>query len=210
MVSEIFSQFGVEASPEQAALFERYADLFLEYNAHTNLSAIRDREGVVSKHFADSAVLLNFEELRGRVLDIGTGGGFPGIPLKIMRPNLEVVLMDSVSKKTKACDHFVAHLGLDDVWTVWSRAEDAAKRPDMKHSFDTVVSRATAYMSQILAWAAPFVKAGGSIVLYKLPSEEELEDGLPAAKKLGFELAREHSYSFAGQDRKIFVFVRKK
>lgn len=157
MVSEIFSQFGVEASPEQAALFERYADLFLEYNAHTNLSAIRDKEGVVSKHFADSVVLLNFEELRGRVLDIGTGGGFPGIPLKIMRPGLEVVLMDSVSKKTKACDHFVAYLGLDDIWTVWSRAEEAAKRPDMRSGFDWVVSRATAYMPQILEWAAPFV-----------------------------------------------------
>lgn len=69
-VQETFSQFGVQASPEQAALFERYADLFLEYNAHTNLSAIRDREGVVAKHFADSAVLLNFEEPKGRVLDI--------------------------------------------------------------------------------------------------------------------------------------------
>lgn len=157
MVSEIFSQFGVEASPEQAALFERYADLFLEYNAHTNLSAIRDREGVVSKHFADSAVLLNFEDVSGKVLDIGTGGGFPGIPLKIMRPNLEVALMDSVSKKTKACDHFVAYLGLDDVWTVWARAEEAAKRPDMRNQFDWVVSRATAYMPQILEWAAPFV-----------------------------------------------------
>lgn len=197
MVQEIFSRFDVKASPEQAALFERYADLFLEYNSHTNLSAIRDREGVLSKHFADSAVLLNFEELHGRVLDIGTGGGFPGIPLKIMRPSLEVVLMDSVSKKTKACDHFVAYLGLDDIWTVWARAEDAAKRPDMRASFDWVVSRATAYMPQILEWAAPFVKVGGAVALYKLPSEEELKDGIPVAKKLGFELARENSYSFA-------------
>lgn len=119
MVSEILSQFGVKASPDQAALFERFADSFLAYNSHTNLSAIRDREGVISKHFADSAVLLNFEELQGRVLDIGTGGGFPGIPLKIMRPGLEVVLMDSVSKKTKACDHFIAELGLTNIRTVW-------------------------------------------------------------------------------------------
>lgn len=80
--------------------------------------------------------------------------------------------------------------------------------PGMKSGFDVVVSRATAYMPQILEWAAPFVKAGGVAILYKLPSEEELKDGIPAAKKLGFELAREHSYSFAGQDRKMFVFVR--
>jgi 16S rRNA (guanine527-N7)-methyltransferase len=110
VVSEIFSQFGVKASPDQAALFERFADSFLAYNSHTNLSAIRDREGVVSRHFADSAVLLNFEELHGRILDIGTGGGFPGIPLKILRPELDVTLLDSVSKKTKACEHFVAEL----------------------------------------------------------------------------------------------------
>jgi 16S rRNA (guanine527-N7)-methyltransferase len=75
-----------------------------------------------------------------------------------MRKNLEVTLLDSVSKKTKACDHFVAHLGLDDVWTVWARAEDAAKRPDMRAGYDWVVSRATAYMPQILEWAAPFLK----------------------------------------------------
>lgn len=210
MVQEIFSEFGITASPEKAALFERYADLFMEYNAHTNLSAIRDREGVVSKHFADSAMLLSFEEPEGRVLDIGTGGGFPGIPLKILRDGLEVTLMDSVSKKTKACDHFVARLGLDDIWTVWGRAEDAAKRPDMRGKYDWVVSRATAYMPQILEWASPFVKNGGYVALYKLPSEEELRDGLPAAKKLGFELVREHRYSFAEQERRIFVFQRKK
>lgn len=210
MVTDVFSQYGVQASPEQAALFERFADLFLEYNVHTNLSAIRDREGVVAKHFADSAVLLNFETLSGRILDIGTGGGFPGIPLKILSDDLEITLLDSVSKKTKACDHFISELGLSRIRTVWGRAEDAVKMPGMKSGFDTVVSRATAYMPQILEWAAPFVKSGGSVILYKLPSEEELADGIPAAKKLGFELAREHSYSFAGQDRKIFVFVRKK
>ncbi|MDQ1344352.1 MAG: rRNA (guanine527-N7)-methyltransferase [Patescibacteria group bacterium] len=210
MVQEIFSQFGISAPPEKAALFERYADLFLAYNAHTNLSAIRDREGVVTKHFADSAMLLNFEPLRGRMLDLGTGGGFPGIPLKILVNELSVTLLDSVSKKTKACDHFIAELGLSNVRTVWGRAEDVVKIPGMRSSFDAVVSRATAYMPQVLEWAAPFVRVGGSIMLYKLPSEEELADGLPMAEKLGFELAREHAYSFLGQERRIFVFVRRK
>lgn len=210
MVSEVFSRFGIEASSDQTALFERFADLFLEYNAHTNLSAIRDREGVVTKHFADSAVLVNFESLSGRILDIGTGGGFPGIPLKILRPDLDVTLLDSVSKKTKACDHFVRELGLSGVRSVWGRAEEVVKAPGMAAGFDAVVSRATAYMPQILAWAAPFVRVGGSVVLYKLPSEEELSDGLPAAKKLGFELVREHRYSLSEQERRIFVFVRRK
>lgn len=123
-----------------------------------------------------------------------------------MRKGLEVTLLDSVLKKTKACDHFVECLGLGGIRTVWSRAEDAAKRPDMRMGYDWVVSRATAYMPQILEWATPFVRPGGHIVLYKLPSEEELADGIPAAKKLGLSLEREHSYELAGQKRKLFVF----
>lgn len=183
-VRDVFQNHGIRLNDAQASLFERYADLFLEYNSHTNLSAIRDRDGVLEKHFADSAVLTLFEEVSGRVLDIGTGGGFPGIPLKILRPETEFVLLDSVSKKTKACDHFIAELGLSGIRTEWGRAEDVARLPGMSKGFGLVVSRATAYLPKILEWAAPFVAEGGKIALYKLPSEEELCDGLPIAKKL--------------------------
>jgi 16S rRNA (guanine527-N7)-methyltransferase len=204
--SKVFSSHGIALSSEQEGLFERYLTLFLEYNAHTNLSAVRDAEGVMEKHFADSAILARFEALSGRLLDIGTGGGFPGIPLKILFPDLQVTLMDSVGKKTKACDHFARELGLKDVSTVWARAEDAAKCADLRAGFDSVVSRATAYMPQILEWSVPFLKPGGRIFLYKTPSEEEYSDGMKAVGKLRLILEKTHSYALAGQDRKIFVF----
>lgn len=182
-VRSVFESNGIALSAEAERAFDRYLASFLEYNAHTNLSAIRDAEGVVLKHFADSAVLSRFEPLSGRLLDIGTGGGFPGIPLRILFPELDVTLLDSVSKKTKACDHFVRELGLSGVSVVWGRAEEVSRRPNLHASFDAVVSRATAYLPQILEWAIPFVKTGGRIFLYKTPSEEELSDGLAYARK---------------------------
>lgn len=208
-VRDVFESRNIPLTESQAALFDRFADSFLAYNSHTNLSAIRDREGVLEKHFADSAELVRFEEIPHRILDIGTGGGFPGIPLKILRPDTEFVLLDSVSKKTKACDSFIADLGLSSIRTVWGRAEEIAKDPGMAGGFGLVVSRATAYLPQILGWAAPFVARGGRIALYKLPSETELADGVPVAEKLGLTLVREHGYSLAGQDRRILVFQRK-
>jgi 16S rRNA (guanine527-N7)-methyltransferase len=209
MIANAFRTNAVRLPPGAESLFERYLSLFLEYNAHTNLSAIRDAEGVVEKHFADSAILSKFETLSGRLLDIGTGGGFPGIPLKILFPELEVTLLDSVGKKAKACEYFVAELGLPGVSCVWARAEELAHRPGMRASFDSVVSRATAYLPKILEWSVPFLQKNGRIFLYKTPSEEEFQDGISAAKKLGLILRETHCYELSGQDRKIFVFAFK-
>ncbi len=208
LVKRAFDANGIPLPPQAEGLFERYLTLFLEYNAHTNLSAIREPEAVVLKHFADSAELASFEPLRGRVLDIGTGGGFPGIPLKILIPELEVVLLDSVSKKTKACDHFVRELGLSGISVEWGRAEEVAKRPNFGRSFDAVVSRATAYLPTILEWAIPFLRPGGRIFLYKTPSDEELADGLRFAESKALKRLPDYGYSLAGQDRKILVFMK--
>ena len=109
-IRDIFSKYDIALSSSEEGLFERLLSLFVAYNSHTNLSAIRDEEGIIVKHFLDSVLLLKYEKLSGRMLDIGTGGGFPGIPLKLLTPKLSVTLLDSVSKKTKACDHFIAEL----------------------------------------------------------------------------------------------------
>ncbi len=153
-------------------------------------------------------MLLRFEKLRGKVLDIGTGGGFPGIPLKILVPDLDVTLLDSVGKKIKACESFIVDLGLTGVRAVHGRAEELAKGNGYRKNFDFVVSRATAYLPSILTWAEPFLKEKGALVLYKSPSDEELADGESALRKLHLKLERTHVYNLAGQERKLFVYVR--
>lgn len=207
MVSERFSQYGLELEDNEVRQFERFLELFLEYNAHTNLSAIRDPEGVIEKHFVDSAMLLAQLTPHGRVLDIGTGGGFPGIPLKILLPETEFVLLDSVGKKTKATNHFIQELGLTGITSIQDRAENLAKNPDYREKFDFVVSRATAYLPTILEWAKPFLKPDGTIILYKLPSREERNDGSKACKKFSLRFSEELSYELAGQER-VFLLYR--
>ena len=122
--------------------------------------------------------------LEGRILDIGSGGGFPGIPIKIMQTSLRMTLLDSVGKKVKAMNHFIQELGLRDIVAIQERAEILAKNPEHAGKYDIVVSRATAYMSDILLWSAPFLTRNGKIVLYKIYSEEEQRDGERVARKL--------------------------
>lgn len=194
-----------QAAERQLALF---AELFWQYNQHTNISAIRDKDAIWQKHIADSLKLLEFEILGGKVLDIGTGGGMPGIPLAIARPKSEMVLLDSVGKKIRACEYFITELKLENTKTLHGRAEKLGQEKEYTGSFDTVVSRATAYLPTILAWAEHFIKPGGKIVLYKTPSSEELADGKKAAKKLGLYMKNQYDYELDGQTRKIIVYTR--
>ncbi len=136
----LFSSHGFELSESEVAQFEQFLSLFIEYNSHTNLSAIRDREGIIEKHFIDSLygvsiaseIVAHTRTTPIRLLDIGSGGGFPGIPLKLVMPELDVTLLDSVGKKVKAMNHFVDNLGLESIRAIQDRAENLAKSPDHK------------------------------------------------------------------------------
>lgn len=103
----LFREYNIELEPSEEAIFQKFLDLFIEYNTHTNLSAIRTPEGIIEKHFIDSLFLGNFVKLSGKVLDIGSGGGFPGIPLKILFREVDFTLMDSVGKKARAMTQFI-------------------------------------------------------------------------------------------------------
>ncbi len=143
------------------------------------------------------------------MLDIGSGGGFPGIPLKIIMPELQVTLLDSVGKKVKAMNHFVQELKLENIEAIQERAEVLAKNPEYKGQYDFAVSRATAYMTDILTWAAPFLSPSGRIILYKMPSEDEKKDIAKICNKLKLVLEGELKYELAGKERIIYVFGRK-
>ena len=214
MNKDVFHSHHFDLSPQELEQFAKFLTLFMEYNSHTNLSAIRDEEGIVEKHFIDSlygaAVIGESVKQQKKVLDIGSGGGFPGIPLKIVMPELHITLLDSVGKKVKAMNYFIEQLGLKDILAIQERAEVISKTPLHTGKYDFIVSRATAYITDILFWARPFLAKGGKIVLYKMPSDEERKDREKILKKLGLVLEGELKYELGGKDRVIYVIGERK
>jgi 16S rRNA (guanine527-N7)-methyltransferase len=214
-MNNIFSTHGFELSTTEIERFSRLLTLFQEYNTHTNLSAIRDEEGIIEKHFIDSlygAVFLQetASDEPKRLLDIGSGWGFPWIPLKIVMPHLRVTLLDSVGKKVKAMNHFVQELGLENIQAIQERAEILAKNPEHSWQYDYITSRATAYITDILTWAVPFLAPGGRIILYKMPSDEEIKDREKISKKLWLKLIEEFSYELGWKERILSIFEKRK
>ncbi len=210
---KIFTKNGFNLSPSEIELFEKFLFLFIDYNNHTNLSAIRDADGIIEKHFVDSLmgasaimeVIWN-KNLPIRLLDIWSGGWFPGIPLKIVLPDIDVTLLDSVGKKVKAMNYFINELWLQKIHAIQERAETIAKNNTYAWQYDFVVSRATAYITDILVWAQPFLKPDWKIILYKMPSDEEQNDRKKIAKKLSLNLEWELQYSLAWKERVIYIF----
>jgi len=205
----LFSSYNWTLSISEEVLFQKFLTLFIAYNSHTNLSAIRDEEGIIVKHFIDSLAVLRAVPLEGRILDIWSGGWFPGIPLKIIQPLLKMTLLDSVGRKVKAMNSFIQDLELQHISAIQERAEILAKDRNYAGKYDYVISRATAYMSDILPWSVPFLKKHGKIILYKIYSEEEQKDGEQMAKKLWLILEKVHQYELAGQTRCLYVFAKK-
>lgn len=185
-----------------------FVQLFQEYNKNTNLSAIRLENDIWLKHIIDSLMLLKFEKLQGSLIDIGTGGGLPGIPLALACPALSVTLLDSTGKKIKACDYFLKKLELDNVVAVQARAEQLGNDAQYRRSYDVVVAKATAYLPTILAWSELFLKPTGKIILYKTPSIDELKDGEAAAKKLKLMLTADNEYLLEDKARRLLVYKR--
>ncbi len=161
-----------------------YAKLLVEWNEKMNLTAITDSEGIATKHFLDSMTALVTGKVKGRVADIGCGAGFPGLVLKIMKPEIELTLLDSLKKRLTFLDNVCQELRLEGVETVHSRAEDGGRF--MREQFDTVVSRAVANMTVLSELCLPFVKVGGYFLALKGPlADEELSAAKRAIEELG-------------------------
>lgn len=161
-------EFDIDLNDKQISQFQKYYELLIEWNGFMNLTAITDFEDVIVKHFLDSISLIKAYDLDQelRVLDLGTGAGFPGIPLKIVFPKLKITLLDSLNKRIKFLNEVIDTLGLIGIEAIHGRAEDYAK-VDYRENFDLVVSRAVANLSTLSEYCLPYVKVGGYFIPYK-------------------------------------------
>lgn len=186
-LKEEFSKINRELSEKQLEQFVIYYEMLVEKNKVMNLTAITEFEEVVQKHFVDSIMLSeNFIKDGESLIDVGTGAGFPGIPLKIVYPNLQVVLLDSLNKRVKFLNEVIDELGLEKIEAIHSRAEDGGRNPKLREQFTYAVSRAVANLATLSEYCMPFVKVGGAFISYKSGKiEEELSNAEGAIKKLG-------------------------
>ena len=203
---------GLDLSPHLPA-FSRLYGLLMEANRRVNLTALRTEEEVVVKHFLDSLTLLALPLWDGpwRVLDLGTGAGFPGLPLKIVRPELEITLLDATRKKVDFVAQAIEALGLKGAKALWGRAEEVARLPEHREAYHRVVARAVAPLCVLAELSLPFLALGGRMVALKGPRAEEELASLPQALALlGGRLAevRALALPFLGEGRSLVVLEK--
>ncbi len=213
MIAEVQKITGLRLSPRQVSAFEIYERELLEWNEMFNLTAIRDPEGVRTKHFLDSLTCLI--EMRDfpptRLIDIGTGAGFPGIPLKIVLPNLRLTLVESVSKKANFCSHIVDVLNLDHVEIATNRAEEIGQMPRHREAYDWAVARAVAALPILVEYLLPLVKIGGHVLAQKGESGPmEAHGAEKACQILGGRLKKITPVNIPGVVEQRFLIVIQK
>lgn len=213
LVSDIFQQAGVVLREEQADRFAKYGAALVKWNKQINLTAIQEEEGIVVKHFVDSVLAMKSQYWTGRgtLLDLGTGAGFPGLPLKIICPELSVVLVDSLKKRVAFLEHIIAELQLQKIEAIHGRAEQLGREARWRERFDCVVSRAVAKMPVLLEYCLPFLKVGGWLMAYKGPAgREELRDAEQALQLLGGEIIETNEHCLpGGAGTRIIIVVEK-
>lgn len=197
----------------QIEQFVQYYEMLVEKNKVMNLTAITEPEEVIDKHFIDSLAIHKFVNLKkdALIIDIGTGAGFPGIPLKIAFPEISIVLLDSLNKRIKFLNEVVEALGLENVTCIHGRSEDIARNPQYREQFDYCVSRAVANLSSLTELCIPFVKVGGTFISYKAGNcQEEIENAQNAVDKLGGKVENLFEFELPGTDLdRVFVEIQK-
>lgn len=212
-ITDVFSHCGIHLTSSQVKLFTTYESELLTWNEKINLTAIRDPEGIRTKHFLDSLSIL--VELKTpaplRLIDVGTGAGFPGIPLKILLPSMHLTLVESVGKKASFCRHIAELLQLDNVEVITARAEDLGQNPLYREKFDWAVARAVASMPVLAEYLLPLVRIGGAILAQKGESAHaEVQSAEKAIRILGGTLRKIASVTLPGIAEERFLVIMDK
>lgn len=212
LLQNYIKDYKITLTENQYEQFQKYFELLVEWNEKMNLTAITDESGVALKHFADSLSLLNFVDIpqNSSLADVGTGAGFPGVVLKIARPDIKLTLIDSLNKRLVFLGEVCAQLGIE-AKLIHSRAEDGARDEKLRESFDFVASRAVARMNVLSEYCLPYVKVGGAFCAMKgAQANEEFKESLNANNTLGGKLEKKYFFELPenGGERAIAV-VRK-
>jgi 16S rRNA (guanine527-N7)-methyltransferase len=191
-------------------LFYKYMNLLLDWNEKINLTAITDEKEFIVKHFIDSLIINSYIKESKRIIDVGTGAGFPGIPLKLFNEKQNFTLIDSVNKKVNVLNDIITKLKLENIEAIHTRAEDLAKDKNYRESFDVAVSRAVSNMTTLVEYLIPFVKVGGIVICMKGPNfEEELEESKKAINLFGGKIEKIDKYFINEEIERNVIIIKK-
>lgn len=210
-LSELCGQKGILLTEKQLAQFQRYMELLVEWNQKMNLTAITDPEGVTVKHFYDSLILLQAVEIPegARLIDVGTGAGFPGIPLAIARPDIRLTLLDSLNKRLTFLAEVCRELGIQ-AELRHARAEEGGRQKELREQFDVATARAVAGMNVLSEYCLPFVKKGGVFAAMKGPDgEEEVKAAARGIGVLGGKPEKLEKFELPDGSRRCIAVIRK-
>lgn len=200
----------INLSEKEIELFYFYMNNLIEWNQKINLTAIKEEKEIVIKHFIDS-IIIKDEIVGNKVMDLGSGAGFPGIPLKIINDRLEVTLLDAVNKKVNFMNDTIEKIKLKNIIAIHGRAEELGHDEKYREKYDIVVSRAVSNMTTLVEYMLPFVKKGGKCICLKGPDvDNELEEAKKAIRILGGKIEKKITYDLDGNGRSLIVILKEK
>ena len=208
---DFLQQQNITPTEEMMNRFQTFSDLLREWNEKINLTAITDPAEIELKHFIDSLTILETGKIKGSVIDIGCGAGFPSFPIKIACPDVEVTLLDSLNKRVLFQNEVIKELSLEKVHTVHARGEDGGKNPDLRERFDIATARAVSSLPSLIELCIPFVKVGGYFIAMKGSNvEEEIAASKKALKELNAEIETVLSFPLPhSEDGRNIVVIKK-
>ena len=206
------ADYGIEISSDLAEKLQKYAELLKDWNEKINLTAITDDEGIAVKHFLDCLLVSKAADFKkgSKVIDVGTGAGFPGLVIAAAYPEVEVTLLDSTGKKLKAVENMAQEMGVTNAQVIHMRAEEAGKKPEFREKYDFATARAVAELRVLLEYTLPFVKVGGTFLSLKGASAvDEIDGAKVSLKTLGGKIEGINEFTLPGGDKRAIINVKK-